>query len=45
MLSEAVVNVPADMPSTFQMSCPVPDVVHWNTAEPPGHIVPVGDVS
>ena len=27
------------------MSCPVPDVVHWNVTEPPGHMVPVGDVS
>ena len=45
VLSEALSNVPAGTPSILQMSCPVPDVVHWNTADPPGHMVPAGDVS
>ena len=45
MLSETVLNTPAEIPSIVQMSCPVPVVVHWNVTEPPGHMVPVGDVS
>ena len=45
MLSETVLNTPTETLSIVQMSCPVPDVVHWNVTEPPGHMVPVGDAS
>ena len=44
-MSETLLKVPADTPSIVQTSCPVPVVMHWNTAEPPGHIVSDGDVS